>query len=305
MDDNADTEQTDTPQDSPETVQLAKEMGWKNPDEWKGDPPKSGFVSASEYVRRSEKVLPLVNARARKAEGEVSALRAELETTRQDHRKTIDRIERMSTLALSQQREQLEHRYAARKEAAVEVGDKDAYKQAVKDEKEAVAALDERMKEPEPEKKNEGSKLPKAVEDIIEGWRSENPWYVDEPGDEMTAYANARHVRLQKEKKGLSLKENLEQVTKDVRKRFPEHFDDAGDEGDDEPRRRGSPVESGSRMNGGGQGSGFSRLPADAKKQADRFIKEDGLFLEKGETLEKNLAQARERYAKQYFGDEA
>ena len=35
--------------------------------------------------------------------------------------------------------------------------------------------------------------------------------------------------------------------------------------------------------------------------KADVFIKDDGLFLEKGETIEKDLQKARERYAKQYL----
>jgi hypothetical protein len=55
---------------------------------------------------------------------------------------------------------------------------------------------------------------------------------------------------------------------------------------------------------GGGSGSKFSKLPADAKTQCDKFIKEDGLFLEKGETAEKDLAKARERYATAYLENE-
>ncbi len=54
--------------EAPETVRLAKDMGWKDPADWQGEPPKNGFVSASEYIRRSEKILPIVNARARNAE---------------------------------------------------------------------------------------------------------------------------------------------------------------------------------------------------------------------------------------------
>jgi hypothetical protein len=56
-------------------------------------------------------------------------------------------------------------------------------------------------------------------------------------------------------------------------------------------------------MPSGGKGGSFARLPKEAQIQADKFIKEDGLFLEKGETVEKDLAKARERYAKQYLED--
>jgi hypothetical protein len=60
-------------------------------------------------------------------------------------------------------------------------------------------------------------------------------------------------------------------------------------------------VEGGSRLAGGSGGSKFSKLPADAKTQCDKFIKDDGLFLEKGETVEKDLNKARERYAAAYL----
>jgi hypothetical protein len=54
-------------------------------------------------------------------------------------------------------------------------------------------------------------------------------------------------------------------------------------------------------MGGDSGRSSWSKLLADAQKQADTFIKEDGLFLEKGETVEKDLQKARERYAKMYL----
>lgn len=295
---------------SPETLALAREMGWKDPADWQGDPPRNGFVTAQEFVRRSEKVLPIVNARAKNAEERAAKLEARLEEQARDHRDTIKRIERMSTVALEQQRSQIEARYASVKEAAVEVGDKVAYKQAVADEKEATKALDAKLEPTDEEKKEraiEQGKLPKATQDTIDAWMSENPWYKPNTDDEMSIVATRRHLKLQEEKKGLSLSENLAEVTKYIRKRYPEEFsadDDKGD--DDEPApRRGSRVE-GSSRNGGGGGSAksFAKLPAEAKAICDNFIKEDGLFLEAGETAAKNLGAARERYAAQYFGDE-
>jgi hypothetical protein len=314
--DQADTVEAETDTEAtPEIIQQAKDMGWVPPDNWKGNPPKGGFLTPQEYVRRGEKIMPIVRAENGKLKEEVARLRAERETDKAEHAKTISRIERMSTLALDQQRAQIEDKYASRKEAAVEVGDKAAYQQAVKDEKEATKALDERLKESdEPADKDKGGKgkvpeLPKPIQDTIDAWKADNRWYDDNDStDDMTAYANARHARLLKEKKGLSLKENLDQVAADVRKRFPEQFGGGDDEGADDtdgkPVLRGSRVEGGSRTGGGGSASLWSKLPADAKAQADKFIKEDSLFLEKGETAEKNLSAARERYAKQYLGDD-
>lgn len=295
-------EPQDTPEaDAPETVALAREMGWKPEGEWKGDPPRGGFVSATEYIRRGEKILPIVRAEAKRAKDEAAALRAELETMKSEHRDTIKRIERMSNAALENQRLQITAQYTQRKEAAVEVGDKEAYRQADKDEREALKAIDERVKENDDGKDKDKSKpeLPREVKEIIDEWVGANNWFNTD--EEMNAVANARHMKLLKEKPGLGLKDNLAEVRQYVMKRFPEKFAEDDPEEDETPRRKGSPVEGGSRLNGAGASSSkFSKLPKEAKDQCDRFIKEEGLFLQKGETAEKDLAKARERYAEQY-----
>jgi hypothetical protein len=93
----------------------------------------------------------------------------------------------------------------------------------------------------------------------------------------MQAVANNHHGKLLKDKPGLSLAENLEETRKYVAKRYPEKFAAAEDEPEEEDEKpRASRVEGGSRS-GGGSKSKFSQLPADAKSQCDKFIKEDGL----------------------------
>lgn len=296
----------DTPeQDSPEVVTRARELGWVPETEWKGTPPKNGFLDPAEFVRRGEKIMPIVRAENRKLQERLDRLESERQTERQEHRDTVKRIERMSSVALENQRTQIESRYAERKEAAVEVGDKVAYNQAVKDEKEAVGKLDDRLAEKPDDKDTKGKtpELPKEISDTINSWNADNSWYGTD--GEMTAVAQNHHAKMLKEKPGLTLRQNLDAVTEYVKKRYPEKFGD-GDEGDeDRPARRGSAVEGGGRLNGGGVSrSLYSKLPAEAKGICDKFIKEDGLFLNRGETVEKNIAQARERYAAQYLGDQ-
>jgi hypothetical protein len=117
----------------------------------------------------------------------------------------------------------------------------------------------------------------------------------------MQMVANNFHGKLLKDKPGLTLAENLEETRKYVAKRYPEKFGAQDDEGADDPPPRGSRVEGGSRLAGGSSGSKFSKLPADAKAQCDKFIKEDGLFLEKGESADKDMNKARERYAAEFL----
>lgn len=304
----SDTHQAEAPTeeaegDSPETVTLAREMGWKPEAEWRGDPPKGGFTSATEYVRKGEKILPIVNARARKAEERASKLEQELETMRSEHRDTVRRIERMSNVALEQQRLQIVANYGARKEAAVEVGDKDAYRQADKDEREAIKAIDDKLKDEPAEKTPERRELPKQVKDVVDAWVLDNPWFNSD--EEMNALANARHMKLLKDKPGLGLRENLDEVREYIKSKFPEKFGDAkkDDEEEDPPKRRGSPVEGGSRVNGSGGSGQWSKAPAEARGLAEKAGHLE-YFLKPGETLEKNAAQAKERWAAKYFEGE-
>jgi hypothetical protein len=294
----AQTEQTEQKVDAG-TEREARAMGWVPEGEWKGDPPKHGFKSAAEFVQRGNEVLPIVNKRLTE---ENAKLKDERDRERRETAETISRMERMSKVALTNQRKQIEAEFEAKKREAVRTGDEAAYEKADKAEKEALSNFDKDAAEPEKkaDEKTDKFDIPESVKKTVEGWVSENDWFKSD--EEMNAVANARHSKLLKEKPGLTLAENLAEVRAYVQKRFPEKF--ADDETDAETKR-GSPVEGGSRVNGAGTKSVWSRLPKDAQSQADRFIKDDGLFLEKGETIEKDLQKARDRYAREYLGEQA
>ena len=296
---------------APEDIDKAKQIGWKDPKEWKGSPPRNGFVKAKEYLERAETVIPIMRSENKKLKDEAAELRAELKAFKEETKLTVSNMAKMSKVALDRQRSQLEDKYSTAIDAATEVGDKEAVRKLRADErkdlKEFDAAADEvAEKKTEEGKKDVNAALPKDVQDTIGHWIGENTWYSSDP--EMQAVANAHHGKLLKDKPGLTLAENLEETRKYVAKRYPEKFkveDEPDEESADEKPARGSRVEGGSRMAGGGGGSRFSKLPADAKTQADKFIKEDGLFLEKGEDPVKDLAKARERYAVEYLGEQA
>lgn len=292
----------------PEDIEKAKQIGWKDPKEWKGSPPKNGFVKAKEYLERAETVIPIMRSENKKLKDELAESRAELKTFKDEMKVTVANMAKMSKVALDRQRAQLEDKYSVAIDAATEVGDKEQVRKLREAERKDLKEFDAVAEEAAEKKTEEGKKdvngaLPKEVQDTIGHWIGENAWYSSDP--EMQAVANAYHGKLLKDKPGLTLAENLDETRKYVAKRYPEKFKVEDDEGDDEKPARGSRVEGGSRVAGGGGGSKFSKLPADAKAQADKFIKEDGLFLEKGEDPVKDLAKARERYAADYLGEQA
>lgn len=278
---------------TPEQVERARALGWKSPKEWKGDPPPNGFQKASEYAERGETVLPLINSQLAKSNKELKEAKQAFEDFKKESLKTAERNERMYKLALNQQRKQITSEFEARKEAAIEVGDKETYRQINKEEKETLKTFDEEAKEKVEEKKDAKADLPKAVED----WVASNPWFNSD--DELRAIAVARHGKLLKEKPGLTIEENLDLVLKHVKSKYPEAFGIEDDE-EDKPSR-GSRVEGGSRGGSGSGRSAWSKVGPDVKAAADKFIKNDGVYILKGETVEKNLQNARERYAEDYL----
>lgn len=295
---------------APEEVAEAKRIGWKAPSDWKGPPPKGKFLKAKEFLERAETVIPIIKQENAKLKEELKQARDDLKSFKDETNKTVAKMAQMSKVALDRQRQQLEDKYSAAIDAATEVGDKELVRKLRKQEREDIKEFDEKVEqaaEVKEERKEEAkekvnSALPKETQDTIAGWISENNWYTVDP--EMQAVANAYHGRLLNEKPGLTMAENLEETRKYVAKRYPEKFgkQETEDEPEDEDKpSRSSRVEGGSRSAGGGARSKFSQLPAEAKAQCDKFIKEDGLFLEKGETVDRDLAKARERYAAQYL----
>lgn len=295
---------------APEDIEKAKEIGWKNPKDWKGNPPRNGFVKAKEYLERAETVIPIMRSENKKLKDELAESRAELKAFKDEIKVTVANMAKMSKVALDRQRAQLEDKYSAAIDAATEVGDKEAVRKLRAQEREDLKDHDEKVEQATEKKIEEGKKdvnaaLPKDVQDDIAEWLAENKWYSAD--EEMQILANFLDGKLTKDKPGLTTKERLAEVRKGVAKRFPEKFkaeDEPDDQGDEDKPSRSSRVEGGSRTPGGGGGSRFSKLPADAKAQADKFIKEDGLFLEKGEDPVKDLNKARERYAADYLGDD-
>lgn len=306
---------TDTPLEqfvddsAPDEIEEAKSRGWKAPSEWKGPPPKGKFLKAKEFLERAETVIPIIRSENAKLKAELKEARDDLKSFKEETTKTVAKMAQMSKVALDRQRAQLEDKYSAAIDAATEVGDKEQVRKLREAERKDLKEFDEKAEEAAEVKTEKGKEdvnaaLPKDVQEAIGHWIGENAWYTGD--EEMQALANAHHGKLLKEKPGLTMTENLEEVRKYVAKRFPEKFkaeDEPDGEGEDEKPTRGSRVEGGSRVAGGGSGSKFSKLPSDAKAQCDKFIKEDGLFLEKGEDAVKDLAKARERYAADYFGD--
>lgn len=264
----------------------ARDMGWTPKDEFKGDP--ANWRDAKEFVKRGEEFLPFIKKDRDKAQAEVKKLKDDMAKTAKDFK----RLEKMNQVALDNQREQLMAQFGAQKRSAVEMGDTEAYESIEKAETEAIAKLDKKT-QPDPNKPVD--ELPAGVRSTVDGWIVDNRWF--ESDEEMRALASAHHGKLLQDKPGLTLAENLAETREYVKGKFPEKFGVT--------KQRGSPVEGGARGGSGKSNGLWGKLHKDARAQATRMIK-NGQFLRPGESIEKDIAKAQQRYAEIYFeGEEA
>ena len=257
----------------------ALQMGWLPQEEFRGNP--ANWVSAEKFVELAETSLPHLK-------GTLKVMERKVEQQTKAFQEQADRIvamqqdmqEFVQTSRGAEQRayERAKRELLVQQRTAKESGDMPAFVEAteqldnlladhpaVTGKVPATGAAGAMPKSPDEEYRVWMTAEPTAYDD----WKADNEWFENDP--DMFAYAQQMDQFLQT-KHGFKLKrsERLGELTKLVKKRFPEHFGNAA-------RSAGSPVEgdSGGSPSGGG-GKTYNDLPPEARKQADKWTGKDG-----------------------------
>lgn len=267
-------ERTDAPAREPsDTEARARAMGWVPKEEFRG--PADNWRDADEFVRRGEEELPVARERLKETTRKVADLERKLRETAETHQRSIAQLERMSTRALDIQRQQIHASYEAAKRDAVSMADTDRYAQLVRDQQQALQQHDEQthqavvqpQRQPNP---NGPPPLSPTDEATVNGWIEKNRWF--QADEEMNLVAQRYHVKLGRERPGLSLEENLRETESYIRQRYPDKF------GSTQRTTTAAAVEGGTRLaTPTSRAKGANELPADARRQGEKFVKE-GLF---------------------------
>ena len=237
--------QTDAPKWAPEAEQEARALGWKAPDEWKGEVPAGYIDDPTRYLERAESFAPF--RKIKEKLGEVEKTTAE----------SLRRIEEVTARTVQRERERHAAELAkikADKVAAVEVGDVQAFK--------ALDAQEERIrKEMQPvEEKPQGPSIRPDEKAAIEHWRVDKPWFGKDRA--MTLAASEYYSEAQKD--GLT---DPQAILKFVDRRMSETFAALA------PKpARDAAVESGLTLGGGAKPGAFEALPKEAKDAFLRFV---------------------------------
>ncbi len=236
--------QADAPKWAPEVESLARDWGWKAPDEWKGDLPEGYIDNPERFVQRFEKLPP------------VQKLQKEVEDVRKASTESLRRIEEVTARTVQRERERHAAELAkikADKVAAVEVGDVQAFK--------ALDAQEDKLrKEMQPVDEPKPSAVPDVHRVAIENWAVERPWFKK---DAVKTQAAATFYG-EAQADGLT---DPAAILKFVDRRMGETFADMA------PKQpRDAAVEGGLTLSTGVKAGTFDTLPRDAKDAFQRFV---------------------------------
>lgn len=217
----ADTPADDSGSQTPSDIDaLASEMGWSPKDQWRGNP--DDWKDAKSFLKTTVDINRTLSKDVRELK----------QTTARMAKTSAVIMER----ALSEQREDLEHRYAA----AVAANDGKTARHVAR----ALDQLD----------------APGEASDHMADFVARNPWYSKD--EDAAAYAFAVCER----NKTKPAEEQLRLAEEAVKKRFPEHFPDG---------KKPQPAvnDPGSRISTTPKGKTFADLPRDAQSACVQFEK--------------------------------
>lgn len=260
---------------SPEIEAVARRLGWRPEDQFKG---KGQWLPPGPYVEKVNTEIPVMRERLRyqddqiaKRDREITNLTTTFTARFDEQSKVLGEVKTFYQSQAQQAYDRAARDIEAKKKAAVASADTAAYDDAEAER----AALDRTKPVPvaapvaaEADKPKPVEQPPPKVDPAAESWIKDNvSWYKPDLSDAVSGYAYARHAELLREKPELSLAANLAMVTEDVRATFPHKFEN--------PKRTAAAAVA--VPNGGGRpgkrGRTANDLPAEEKAMMDSFIK--------------------------------
>ena len=244
------------PEADEETLAEAKRQGWVPQEDYNG--PEDKWVDADTFVKKGKEINALLRKDNEFLKREVSEMKSTMMEFKKFH---ADTEKRAYERAMSDLREQ--------KKEAIAAGDG-----------EKVLQVDDAIDELKTARKEEKAATPPPIDPAFVAWQEDNRWFGKDT--ELTAEANLIGEVVKRQNPSLIGSDFLEEVTKRVKRMYPEKFTNAN-------RSKPNPVEGSTAKPAGARGKGFNDLPPEAKAACQKFEKQ-------------NLV-TREQYIKEYFGE--
>lgn len=225
-----------TPEEIEET---ARGQGWTPEDEWKGEPPSRGFVTAEAFLSAGKESLPLQTQQLNNVKEELEALKADnakikAQTSRYvamtDKKMAADR-DKIDDLIGEQQKLRSEAISAADGDAVLEAEGK-------------IAEL-----------QSESAQL-QTPDPAVTQWVDDNEWYTADPV--LRDLADGMSIRLRAENPALEGRAHLDELSKRVKDAMPDKFKN--------PNRDNAPPVTPPQRTPQSNGKTFDDLPTESKE---------------------------------------
>jgi hypothetical protein len=219
---NLEVEQEDEPTgDSPEDIEEAKKYGFKDPDEYEGNPEYQ--VSAKDYLARRQKggIIKEKDETISKLQAEMAENTKAVKSMASFHQRQIERTKTDADEAARAKYVRSVDEEGVSGADALNVYEQDKKK------------IDTQYAAPQEERKQEAPEITKFYQD--------NVWY--EKDILMQGAANAAHQQVIKEYPTLPLGQQLQLVKKQIVERFPDKFEN--------PKKNRQSIEGGGNIHGG------------------------------------------------------
>ncbi|GAA4478326.1 hypothetical protein [Gluconacetobacter asukensis] len=258
----ADAPEAVTPVEGDAEVEAqARRMGWVPRDDFRGDVEK--WRPARDFLDRGMTLLPVLQQQYRALDGRYATMQAQLRDSQKALADLTERTRRADERAYQRAVRDIE----GRRQAAVASGDTTAFAvaerdlQDLRDTAPLPAARVEAPPAPAPAPVERVESMPTEIMDFVQA----NPWFSRDAEARQDAIAIQSAV--DRQHPGLSLAERLEITRRKVRQLHPALFENR--------RREAPPPVSPSRGEGGRGGNprGFEALPAEARREYDRYAR--------------------------------
>lgn len=244
------------PSVDPSIEREARQNGWVSKDQFKGD--EKDWTDAETFVQKSRQLNPILKKSNESLKRELDSAKAELKELKLTTQEFAKEFAKMKDNAYKRAIAELK----GQRREAIKGEDLDLADEL----EEKIDALKEEQTKAAPKEPAPGPVVDEEVLREFREWESENPWYNESTEPEMFDAAEGIALRLSRTNKDLKGRAFMERITEEVKKRFPDKF---------ENRRRDKAPHEGSKSRGSSEGSkSYGALPAEAKKACDRYVKQ-------------------------------
>ena len=227
-----------------EIEEQAREQGWVDKEEWKGDPDK--WSEATVFVEKGEKLLPLLRKRVERQSEEIKKLNTVFKEFGEFSKQSQDRLREQNKTLLSK----LEEKRAQ----AITDGDGETFTQAERE----IKQLERSQPQSRPELSPEQQK-----------WLSDNDWYdqnSENYDEQLYIYAEGASKIVANQ--GYTGQAYLDELTRKVKRDNPGKFENA-------KKTRSNAVETGGTTSvKDPKARTYENLDAEAKSACDKFVKQ-------------------------------